>query len=477
MNKAVFPAYPILLIDDDEGVLHSFQMALRSSGINNLMLCSDSRQAMTVLHEQDVHVMLLDLTMPYISGEELLAQVVEVFPELPVMVITGMNDVESAVRCMRLGAFDYMVKPVEKNRLVTSVRRAVEVRDLRRENQALRRRVMQVDQNVPQAFKTIVTRDPSMLAVFRYAESIAESPEPVLITGETGVGKELMANAIHNLSGRQGEFVAVNVAGLDEQVFSDTLFGHTKGAFTGASETRRGMVERAASGTLFLDEIGDLAHASQVKLLRLIQEGEYLPIGVDVPRYTNTRIITSTNKYLSELLDSGDFRNDLYYRLNAHHIHIPPLRERINDIEVLTHTFVEAMANKMNKKAPGPTAELIGLLRAYPFPGNVRELQAMVADAVSSHQSGRLLLACFKKHMAANARAGQALMPGAKTVANPDTLPENAPFPTLKQITTKWVQSAMDRAGGNQSAAARLLGISQPALSKRLQRMRTTKPT
>jgi len=472
MSIATFPAYPILLVDDEEGVLHSFQMALRSAGINNLLLCSDSRKAIALLHEQDIHVMLLDLTMPHISGEELLAQVVEAFPEVPVIVITGLNEIDSAVHCMRLGAFDYMAKPVEKNRLVTSVRRGIEVRDLRRENQKLRQRVMEGDQNVPPVFKSIVTQDPSMQSVFRYIESIAESPEPVLITGETGVGKELMAHAIHDQSGRSGEFVAVNVAGLDEHVFSDSLFGHTKGAFTGATEIRRGMVERAESGTLFLDEIGDLAHASQIKLLRLIQEGEYLPLGSDAPRYTNTRIVTSTNKYLSELLDSGEFRNDLYYRLNAHHIHIPPLRERINDIELLMHTFVCAMAKKMNRKAPEPTTELMALLRAYPFPGNIRELQAMVADAVSSQQDGRLQLACFKKHMAANIRAGQALLPESVVLASPEDLPENVPFPTLKQITAKWVELAVKRANGNQTAAAHLLGISQPALSKRLQRLR-----
>ena len=472
MKVATFPVYPVLLVDDEEGVLHSFQMALRSSGVNNLLLCSDSREAVPILHEQDIHVMLLDLTMPHISGEELLVQVVEAFPEVPVIVITGMNEIDSVVHCMRLGAFDYMVKPVEKNRLVTSVRRAIEVRDLRRENQKLRQRVMEGNQDVPAVFKSIVTQDPSMRSVFRYVESIAESPEPVLITGETGVGKELMANAIHNLSGRDGEFVAVNVAGLDEHVFSDSLFGHTKGAFTGATEIRRGMVERAESGTLFLDEIGDLAHAAQIKLLRLIQEGEYLPLGSDIPRYTNTRIVTSTNKYLSELLDSGEFRNDLYYRLNAHHIHIPPLRERINDIELLIHTFADAMAKKMNKDVPEPTMELIALLRAYPFPGNIRELQAMVADAVSSQEDGRLSLACFKKHMAANIRAGQALVPGSITLATPEELPENAPFPTLKQVTTKWVELAMKRANGNQTAAAHLLGISQPAICKRLQRLR-----
>ncbi|RLB34210.1 MAG: sigma-54-dependent Fis family transcriptional regulator, partial [Deltaproteobacteria bacterium] len=322
-SKNRFPLHPILIVDDEEEILRSFSIALRTGGITNILTCQDSRDVPYLLMEKDPAVILLDLGMPHMSGQELLQQIVEDFPHVPVIVITGNTEVEVAVECMKARAFDYMVKPVEKSRLISGVKRAIELNDLRKQVQILRETFAQRDLENPDAFSEIVTRNQVMLSLFRYAECIAPSPEPVLITGETGVGKELMARAIHKLSGRLGQLVAVNVAGVDDNVFSDTLFGHVKGAYTGAEAMRKGMVEQASGGTLLLDEIGDLSVASQVKLLRLLQENEYFPLGSDVAKISDARVIVTTNKDLGKLRESGDFRKDLYYRLSIHQIHIP----------------------------------------------------------------------------------------------------------------------------------------------------------
>ncbi|MDH3567306.1 MAG: sigma 54-interacting transcriptional regulator, partial [Desulfobacteraceae bacterium] len=244
----------------------------------------------------------------------------------------------------------------------------------------------------PQAFSEIITHNQRMLLVFKYVESIAPSSQPILITGETGVGKELIARSIHTLSKLKGRFVAVNVAGLDDNVFSDTLFGHIKGAFTGAEQDRRGLIERAVGGTLFLDEIGDLNPVSQIKLLRLLQEGEYLPLGQDEAEQTNVRIVASTNENLWSLQRKDKFRKDLNFRLRTHHIHMPHLRERMDDIPLLVRHFLEKSADALKKKVPTPPKELYELLATYSFPGNVRELESMIHDAVSIHSAKILSL-------------------------------------------------------------------------------------
>ncbi|MDZ7767137.1 MAG: sigma 54-interacting transcriptional regulator [Melioribacteraceae bacterium] len=221
-------------------------------------------------------------------------------------------------------------------------------------------------------------------------EAIAKTNLPVLITGETGTGKELIANAIHKVSGRKGELVPVNVAGVDDNLFSDTLFGHKKGAFTGAEIERKGLIERAEDGTLFLDEIGDLNIESQVKLLRLLQEGQFYPLGSDIAKLSNARIIVATNRSIKSLQSSNTFREDLYYRLRSHHINIPPLRERKKDIPYLIDFFLIRAAKELGKTKPRPPKELYTLLSNYHFPGNIRELEGIIYDAVSLHKSGIL---------------------------------------------------------------------------------------
>jgi DNA-binding NtrC family response regulator len=375
------------------------------------------------------------------------------------------------VQCIKAGAFDYIVKPVEADRLVTAVNRAVSFQELQRENQLLRRHMLRDDLDNPDAFNRIITANKKMLGIFQYVESIASTSQPVLVQGETGVGKELIARAIHRLSGLKGKFVAVNAAGLDDTVFSDTLFGHAKGAFTGADTPRGGLIEQAAGGTLFLDEIGDLTPASQVKLLRLLQGGEYFALGDDLPRTSNARIIAATNQRLRDLLEEGRFRKDLNYRLQTHQITIPPLRERLEDIPQLLEHFLSTAASRLNKPSPTAPRELVALLSGHTYPGNIRELESMVFDAVSRHQSGDLSLDSIRSHIQREQDASVTLQPPQGQVSAPGVIfPQK--LPTIKQATWQLVEEAMRRNDGNQSRAAKALGISQQALSKRLKKCR-----
>jgi len=299
MNENRSPVFGILLVDDEPAWLKSLSLTLRSvAGFNHLFTCQDSREVMPLLDRNDIGVVILDLTMPFLSGEELLARIGECHPEIITIVVSGLNQLETAVRCMKLGAFDYCIKTDEEDRIVGGIVRAVRMLEMQRDYQEMSNRFVSGTLRNPEVFADIVTGDRAMLAVFSYVEAVAGSPQPLLITGESGVGKEHIARAAHRLNGCQGRLVTVNVAGLDDAVFADTLFGHTRGAFTGAEQVRHGMVEEAAGGTLFLDEIGDLGIASQVKLLRLLQEGEYYPLGSDLPKRLKARVIVATHQDL-----------------------------------------------------------------------------------------------------------------------------------------------------------------------------------
>ena len=467
MSPTLYPSFNVLLVDDEPAWLHSLALALeRSAGITNLQTCADSRQVMAILERSTVGLVLLDLTMPHLSGEQLLAQIAERHPEIAVIVISGLNQVETAVQCIKLGAFDYFVKTVEEDRLIGGVLRAIRMRELEQDNREITDRFLSGTVQHPDAFSRILTTDRGMQTIFAYVEAVARSPQPLLITGESGVGKELLARAAHTLSGCKGPLVAVNVAGLDDTVFADTLFGHLRGAFTGADQPRKGMIEEAADGTLFLDEIGDLSIASQVKLLRLLQEGEYFPLGSDRPKRLKARIIVATHCDLVEREAQGRFRRDLYYRLRTHRIHVPPLRDRKGDIPLLLDYFLAAAADDLDKKKPTPPRELAQLLATYPFPGNIRELRSMVYDAVSVHRDRVLSMESFVQ---AIGPGGGAVLP-AVAGGNPFRALER--LPTFGDAAELLVEEAMRRAAGNQSLAARLLGISQPALSKRLKQSR-----
>ena len=463
MTESPVPYFSILLVDDEPAWLRSVSLTLARAGINNILTCSDSREVPAILARGEVKLVLLDLTMPHLPGEALLTLIAERHPELLTIVVSGMNQIEDAVRCMKLGAFEYFVKTVEEDRLVTGVLRAVRMLELERENQAISDRILSSQLRHPEAFVDIVTGDRAMLGIFSYIEAVSVSRQPLLISGESGVGKELVARAVHALSGNSGPLIAVNVAGLDDTVFADTLFGHVRGAYTGAEQARRGMIEEATYGTLFLDEIGDLSIPSQVKLLRLIQEGEYFPLGSDRPKRLKARIIVATHRDLRAKEEAGAFRRDLYYRLRTHQILLPPLRERASDIPLLLDFFLGEAANSLGKKKPTPPKELAQLLATYSFPGNIRELRAMVYDAVSVHRERILSLDSFIKAIGpAKAQGPVAAAPDRNIFSGIERLP------TFSEAAELLVTEAMARSGGNQTIAARLLCISQPALSKRL---------
>jgi len=462
------PPLPVLLVDDDPEFLFSSETTLRAAGIEPVRTVADSRMVLPLLSGTDVAVIILDLSMPHLSGEDLLKTIREEYPQIPVVVMTGVNDVEIAVSCMRNGAFDYLVKPVESSRFVSGVHRAREMRELQEEVSSLKARLLSGRMETPEAFSEIVTNSPKVFAVFQYLEAIARSSQPVLITGETGVGKGLIARSVHRTGGRSGSFVAVSVAGLDDNMFSDTLFGHQKGAFTGADQAREGLVSQAAGGTLFLDEIGDLKDSSQMKLLRLLEEREYYPLGSDVPRRADARIICATNQHPKDLLSAGKLRKDLFYRLTGHHVHIPPLRERPEDMPLLAGHFLEEAAASLGKKKPTHPPELFTLLSAYDFPGNVRELKMLIHDAVARHRSGVLSLESFREAIGPirTSRGSSAtVMDGGEPALS---IPGR--FPTLKEAEEYLVSEALKRSRENQGVASKLLGITRQALNKRLVR-------
>jgi DNA-binding NtrC family response regulator len=463
-----YPTYPVLIVDDEPNILTTFKLTLKYSGISNIITCTDSREVMPLLESRPVELVLLDLIMPYKSGEELLSQIDGHFPQVPVIVISAVNNLDTAVNCMKYGAVDYMVKPVERSRLISGVRRIVELQELKRENLELKNRILADRLERPEVFSGLVTRDEKMISIFKYMEAVAGSEEPVLITGETGVGKELLAHALHRLSGKKGKFVSVNVAGLDDNMFSDTLFGHSRGAFTDAHQIRKGLVEEGADGTLFLDEIGELSPASQVKLLRLLQEKEYYPLGSDIPHQARVRALFSTNRDLEARVKSEQFRQDLYYRIHTHHITIPPLRQRLGDIPILVEHFLTEASAALKKVKPEFPPELLTLLAGYDFPGNVRELRAMIVDALSTTQAGILAMEPFQK-LAAAAHGFAGIKPQISYNVPLDFAPL-LPLPTLKQVEESLIAEALSRSGGNISKAAQMLGLTRQTLSKRLKK-------
>jgi DNA-binding NtrC family response regulator len=498
----------VLLVDDEVDVLKSYELTLKSRQIHNIITCQDSREVLPIMERKPVDVIVLDLMMPGISGEELLEVLTERFPDVPVIIVTAVNDVEIAVRCLNRGAKDYMLKPVERNRFVSGIKRLLEMRQLQRENQSLKQHLLSNLLEYPRAFSHIVTQNHSMLSIFKYIETVAESHEPVLITGETGVGKELVARAIHDLSRRQARFVSVNVAGLDDNVFSDTLFGHIKGAFTDAHQPRSGLVEEAKGGTLFLDEIGDLNPSSQIKLLRLLQEKEYYQLGSDNIKRSNCRVVCSTNRQLEERIENGTFRNDLYYRLRTHQVHIPPLRERLDDLPLLVdHFLAEAFASMkphgmgdlyaaqtggvgfhsfpgegaaswgtaMKKKEINPSLakDIFKIICNYHFPGNVRELRSLVFDAAATGSTDTLALEKIKQSVKTTIPSGPSPGIAREHPAEVELdLSGYSRLPTLMELEAMALREAMKRSNGNMSQAAKLLGIHRQTMAKKLARIK-----
>ncbi len=456
MNKQLTMDRPILIVDDEPEILLAVDTALQMAGYSNIVTISDSRDVIRQMERQIPCLMILDLNMPHINGSRLLKIVRKTYPKIPVIILTGDIEVDTAVKCMKIGAMDYVVKPVEEERLLAAVKQALAFINL--ENKIQDSPVSDLFSQIknPKVFEKIITQDEKMHSIFHYIEAVSPSSQPVLIFGETGVGKELIGQSIHTLSGRKGKLIVVNVAGLDDNVFSDTLFGHVPGAFTGAQQARQGLIEQAAGGTLLLDEIGDLALTSQIKLLRLLQEREYLPLGSDKIQHSDARIIASTNLDLWALEKKGAFRKDLIYRMSTHTLTLPPLRDRLLDLPLLLDRFICQAANELDKPVPDIPKILIEQMETYPFKGNIRELKSMVYDAISRYKKGPIKANLFKN-------------------LGISELKENkgTSLPTLKEASNELVEKAMKQTGHNQSAAAVILGISQQALSKRLKKLKS----
>ena len=460
----------VLLVDDEEQIIATGKLNLEISGIREVLTLSDSREVLPLLASTPVSVIVLDLSMPHVKGMELLEAVARDYAHIPTIVMTANDETGTVVSCMKLGAFDYLVKPVSSARLVATVKKALEHFSMAIELSSLKHRLLTDELNQPDVFASIVTGNKKMRALFQYLEVVAGSPQPIIVTGETGVGKELVARAIHALSGRKGEFIALNAAGLDDAMFSDALFGHRKGAFTGADQAREGLIARAAGGTLFLDEVGDLNGMSQVKLLRLLQEREYYPVGSDLTRKSDAHIVLATNRDLKQAIAEGTFRNDLYYRLCSHQVQIPPLRERKDDLPLLLDHFVRQEAALFGIAPPSYPPELADLLGTYLFPGNIRELQGMISDAVPRCRSGMLSMETFRQAISVGLglpsllAAAQAEKGALQTQLNKIW----GHFPTLHEAEELLISTAMEATNGNTWNAASMLGLKRKSLYDRL---------
>jgi DNA-binding NtrC family response regulator len=479
--SSVYSTSPILLVDDDPRVLHATEVMLRCGGFSEIVLCEDGRAVAGLMVRSRPDLVVLDLIMPRVGGVEICDMLMRDHPDVPVVIVTGNANIETAVTYMKKGAFDYLVKPVSNDKLVAVVRRALEFRQLRRENDALKEQFLRSDVESPGAFEEFRSRHPAMLALFRYAEAVAKDRAPILITGETGVGKEVMVRSLYRLGRYEGEMIGVNIAGLDDSAFSDTLFGHCKGAFTGADGEREGLIKRAERGLLYLDEVGDLSQELQVKLLRLLQEREYYPLGADRPLKSSCRMAFSTNVDLAEMTKDGRFRRDLYYRLSHHCLHIPPLRERLEDVPALTQALLSRRAREYAQSVPRLTPAALALLGSYDYPGNVRELEAMLNVAVTQRPNGQTLgPALFESHIEGERRRRVFALPATDIrpdapecdpvvpFASQDWSHTEKPLPTLKEASELLIREALRRSQNNQALAARMLGVSRQALNRRL---------
>lgn len=459
----------IILVDDEEMCLKAMELTLKSAGFKSITKCQDGRKLLEIINANGCDLVVLDIMMPNISGIDLFKNIRKHYPHITIIMASGVEDVDTVVDFMKNGARDYILKPLEPTRFVSAVKHSMEVQALLMENQALSQSLLSEELSNPQIFEPIITCSEKMYSIFRYIEAIAPTQHSVLIIGETGVGKELVAKSIHDASARKGEFVALNVAGLDDAVFTDTLFGHVKGSFTGADSARKGLVEKAAGGTLFLDEIGDSSLASQVKLLRLLQEKEYLPLGSDIQKQADTRIIAATCKKIEDLENPEAFRKDLYFRLKTHYIKVPPLRERKEDIKILFNYFLDKAVNQTELQYPLIPNELYGILAKYDFTGNVRELEGMVYDCLSHSSSGKISIQYFHDKLEYNPITVDNLSANQESSSTSDDLISfSSQLPTLKECSNMLIQEALSRTEGNLSQAASILGITRQALGQRL---------
>jgi two-component system, NtrC family, response regulator AtoC len=447
----------IIAIDDDQIFLKSIKRTLSTSGFKLITLESDPKKAASIFKDgQTFDIALIDVSMPGMEGLELLEKIKSSSPETECIMITGLDEASAAVRAMKIGAYDYLVKPVERDDLILTIKRALE-----------RQRLFSIADigkgtHLPEllnedAFKSIVTGSATVLKILKEAELHAASDVPVLITGESGTGKELLARAIHAASPRATSvFTPINMAALTGALFDAEFFGHTKGAFTGAEKDRPGYLEHSNRGTLFLDEISNLPLELQGKLLRVLQDGEYLKLGTDVPRKTDVRFISATNEDLEKLMAKKFFRRDLYYRLKGGWLHLPALRQRKEDIPVLVAWFLNEFLG--SDKNPGIEEEALSLLFDYDYPGNIRELKSIIKSAVNLAQ-GRKISKLFLPDTIRKQK------PKKRPVCQPG--PE--PVVSLAQMERSHILKVYRQTGNNKSRTARFLGIALNTLRNKLE--------
>ncbi|MCU0585753.1 MAG: sigma-54 dependent transcriptional regulator [Desulfobacterales bacterium] len=446
---------PLLVVDDDEGLLLSIKATLISAGLPEPALLSDSRRALDLLRTRRFHLVLLDLMMPHVGGMDVLTRANDEFPEIDCVVVSAIDDVATAVKAMSGGAADYLVKPLNGEKLVALVQSYIEKHRFREELSQLGHSRIFSNLKHPEAFSGIIAEDEATALVFHQAEAVAATDYSVVINGESGTGKEMMARVIHKLSQRcTAPFFAVNMASFSKTLFEDEFFGHAKGAYTDAGTDRRGFFEAANGGTLFLDEITELDPALQAKLLRVIEEREFYRLGSTEVRSVDVRIIAATNRDIGEEILSGRFRADLFYRINTYNIKIPPLRERKRDILPLARHFLCTYAKANRKKIADLDPELAERLLAYEFPGNVRELENMIAAAVLQEKGKQLSLA-----------SARTLLPyeGPERRRSVELL-------SLEELERRHIERVLEVTGGNRPRAARILGINPSTIYRKLEK-------
>ena len=430
----------VLIADDEKNIRESIAAYIAAEGMESAV-AADGAEARALLEEEAFECLILDLRMPKMDGLSLLAWLQEAGPPVPVIVISAYGDVRDAVQAMKLGARDYLVKPFDPEELVMRLRRVLSEKALAGQAEAGRRAL---------AESGWIGVDEKMREVRSLVEKVAPTPSTVLITGESGTGKEVVARLLHALSANaEGPFVAINIGGVPEGLLETELFGHEKGAFTGAAERKRGMFELAASGTLFLDEIGDMPPHLQVKLLRVLQERKVQRLGGTLSIPINARIVAATNRDLESHLKEGKFREDLYYRLNVIRIEIPPLRERRGDIPALAGAFVEKLNRQMGRRVRGLDPDALARLSAYGFPGNVRELENRIE---------RAYILCSSDVITAR-DLGE---PFSRAARPPRT-------GRLHDQERELIERVLAKHGGNRTRAAVELGISRRTLLNKIQ--------
>lgn len=441
----------ILIIDDEDAMRDSCSQVLTREGFA-VATAEDGRIGLDLLAKNRFHAVLLDLKLPGLDGMQVLSRIKQATPETPVIIITGFATIESAVHTIKKGAFDYLAKPFSPEELRVIIRKAIDSRSLQAEEQTLRR-----EMESPDSFNMVVGRSPSMARVLDIVKRVSPTESTVLITGESGTGKELLAREIHSHSPRRGApFVLVDCGALVETLFESELFGHVKGSFTGAHITKHGRFEVADGGTIFLDEISHISLNVQAKLLRAIQEREVTRIGSSQPIKVDVRILAATNEALEDCVRKGKFREDLFYRLSVVPIHVPPLRERVDDIPPLIEHFLEKYASKAGREMEAVKPTVLKALMQYDWPGNIRELENTIERAVVLSKGDEIGLEDLIYH---GIGTGLTLLQST-----------GGPFKSLEDMEREYIKVVLDAQHGNRSRTARILGIDRKTLLAKIKK-------